>query len=900
MVQPETQRSQSAASPPSLRDAWRNALNPSLIQRLMRPATQPGLVRAYPTQAILARTQRLHDRLPLLATLTQRHGAGEVLQPQTAPIVYAQRSPSETSSLDTAAAPPVAAAVDLPIVQPKSLIAERFTIRPGPLGMDRAPTAHSDSTLESAAVTAVDSSGELPIVQPKPLTRVDSPASDSSHLKTEVHMIQLGSPKPLASEAITSQTSGAITTVGPPIIQRTPNAQFRKTAQPLGMTPFVSDKVSVIQAGTSEHESHWLNAPNQQRSPFVGGEQASLDSLQRSPMSESPTNKTASNPNQPPLELAAHHEIAMSEPSPSAAADLPVVQPQRIISVQENTIVPSTRLEQPDLQRSPTVQSEITSSASIEDPFQSHGTNYQKTDIGAPQPLPGLETPSPSSTSRLPPPGSATSGSSMQLKPIEQPFQSHGMNYQEADIGAPQPLPSLETLSPSSTSGLIPPESTTSGSSMQPKPIEQPFQSHGMNYQEADIGAPQPLPGLETPSPSSTSRLIPPEAATSASSTQLKPSPSATAPTLFSTDAEKTAQMAWPNPPPPSASISVQPHPVSRYLGPAIVRRSPRSPSKSGSHLPEPSSAVSQDMSIRDTSGTISEHTPDRSESTHLQRSSVLPSSLTVNSIPSSPPLNSPQAEPESARPVSPIPPPAAVSKPTATTAINLPTVQPTARTAGTFSQPGESEQAIASPILQTQLNPDHSNVQTETGDAGPHAAAAAETDAAFTVVQPMPIHSTWSQQPVSGGDGASTILTVQPKRAEQSEFGGRREPAANEIALSSRSFWVQRRPYPLTEGIASNREIAPHQPTINNPSLSIVEPFSLTAAPHGSDAAIQSRLAAQLQSANAGEEAAFPTSAEAEPTAQVDVDELVDKVLHKFTRQLAVERERRGGAQWS
>ncbi|MBD1873787.1 hypothetical protein H6F75_09855 [Nodosilinea sp. FACHB-131] len=79
---------------------WQTTLNPGLVQRLMRPVTQPGVIGSELTEQIQARAERWANRLPLLTTLDQRHLPAAGTYPQT-PIVYAQALPPE----DNAAVP---------------------------------------------------------------------------------------------------------------------------------------------------------------------------------------------------------------------------------------------------------------------------------------------------------------------------------------------------------------------------------------------------------------------------------------------------------------------------------------------------------------------------------------------------------------------------------------------------------------------------------------------------------------------------------------------------------------------------------------------------------------------------------------------------------------------------
>ncbi len=70
---------------------WQAAIDPALYQRLVRPLEQPGVIRFDLARQIWGRSQKLHDRLPLLQQL-QRRQPPEKVTGGTVPIVYAQAS----------------------------------------------------------------------------------------------------------------------------------------------------------------------------------------------------------------------------------------------------------------------------------------------------------------------------------------------------------------------------------------------------------------------------------------------------------------------------------------------------------------------------------------------------------------------------------------------------------------------------------------------------------------------------------------------------------------------------------------------------------------------------------------------------------------------------------------
>ncbi len=819
MIQTETLRSQPVVSPP---DAWRNSLNPSLIQRLMRPVNQPGLVRTYPTQAILTRTQRLSDRLPLLTTLSQRYGGGEVLQPQTAPIVYAQLAQSDGGSPDATAdvsgpsRPSEVAAADLPVVQPKPVVSTSLATgdsasQTGALERGRSMPL-SNAPVEIDAGNPANPAGELPIVQAKALTGIDASAFGSRHLASESSLLPSSPLKPLPSVGTAAQTGEAITSVGPPIVQRSSTPQARDTGPTAITVPSAEagDKSSVASTALSGVESSRLEAAGLLGSPSAGEERSNLTSLQRSPLSADPPATIGSTPNQSPIGSTDFHPMETSaetsDPTVLSATALPVVQPQAMISGQGSPRISLTPLQQPGLQRSLRTQSEDLSLRSVGEPSQS--ARLQKTDSESSQALPSLETPSPSPTAESIPSGA---------------------------------------LSPS----LI----------VQPKPLLAP---HAQRSSAAE--------------------------AEKASLPVLPRSPSLSSPSLSSPSLSDSA-------------FTVQSQPVSHHLGSAIVRRSPQSTARVVSSSPS--------ENLGDTLRPISDPLPAFAEPHQLQRSmtltsdavaadaipsvsSVDPSQIASEGAPSAPSTFSPPAGTKSGAGVDELPvvhPQQNASNPARTVELQL----------------SQARQVIGGSILQAQPNPAQSNVAEAAYVSGLSTPQTISSpikplgpDDLLSVDRLMPIQPTWNQRPLSHGMSDSPVLTVQAKPIEPSRLLGSEPLSSKGTALSNPSLWVQRQPYAQPGRTALNHEIASHPTAIDQSSLSMVGPLPITTAQaNDGDVAIQRRLAAQLQPEYPGAEANLPAGSKAELMAQVDVDELTDKIWHKFTRQLAIEHERRGGVQW-
>jgi hypothetical protein len=71
--------------------SWQAALNPTLLQRLLRPGIQSGCIDRRMSEVIIARYQRLAHQLPLLPRLLQRQTTRTGFEGDSLPIVYAQQ-----------------------------------------------------------------------------------------------------------------------------------------------------------------------------------------------------------------------------------------------------------------------------------------------------------------------------------------------------------------------------------------------------------------------------------------------------------------------------------------------------------------------------------------------------------------------------------------------------------------------------------------------------------------------------------------------------------------------------------------------------------------------------------------------------------------------------------------
>jgi hypothetical protein len=178
---------------------WQASLNPGLLRRLLR-SVQPGVMKPQFADQVIARTQRLGNRLPLLVQFAQRQG-GIASHPVTQPpIVYAQPLPQIDGTLPdafpqspapkvqpgpptviqakfansaTASAPPKSPT----IVQAK--LAQPAAIAPAPLAFHH-PQPHNSPNLESLSTpeSSFSSSPAPPVVPAHPPT-VTQPISNN-------------------------------------------------------------------------------------------------------------------------------------------------------------------------------------------------------------------------------------------------------------------------------------------------------------------------------------------------------------------------------------------------------------------------------------------------------------------------------------------------------------------------------------------------------------------------------------------------------------------------------------------------------------------------------------------------------------------------------------------------
>ena len=70
--------------------SWQDSINHMLVNRLIRPLRQPGVMKMAMGQQIISRSDRFLNRVPLLTQQMQRWGSTNSLSYNPVPIVYAQ------------------------------------------------------------------------------------------------------------------------------------------------------------------------------------------------------------------------------------------------------------------------------------------------------------------------------------------------------------------------------------------------------------------------------------------------------------------------------------------------------------------------------------------------------------------------------------------------------------------------------------------------------------------------------------------------------------------------------------------------------------------------------------------------------------------------------------------
>jgi len=163
--------------------SWQEGLNPRLVQRLMRPRAQPGVIENRLARSIVSRSEHFSSRLPLLESLKLRHQSyEEVFQADSLPIVYAQPQPAELTSsglLDVPSATSTVLGPEPVVVQAKA----KLSIAPQPeLLAHPSPSDVSSLTQRESMPTVSARRVNLP---PESIETLGSPSSSTGETADE-------------------------------------------------------------------------------------------------------------------------------------------------------------------------------------------------------------------------------------------------------------------------------------------------------------------------------------------------------------------------------------------------------------------------------------------------------------------------------------------------------------------------------------------------------------------------------------------------------------------------------------------------------------------------------------------------------------------------------------------
>lgn len=186
---------------------WQDALDSHLTRRLIRPLVQPGVMDARMARVIIARSQRLNNRLPLLTQL-QGRGVARNLSPEQIPIVYAQ-SLSREASTNSASSIPIdmrqPEANKPPVVQAKFARSNKSSSNITP-SLERSPSVVQSSKLTTPQIQRKLDGHQIQINAAKqlPTKRAEnhsiSPSSMSQAEQTPIIYAQLSTPNTSQTE----------------------------------------------------------------------------------------------------------------------------------------------------------------------------------------------------------------------------------------------------------------------------------------------------------------------------------------------------------------------------------------------------------------------------------------------------------------------------------------------------------------------------------------------------------------------------------------------------------------------------------------------------------------------------------------------------------------------------
>lgn len=180
---------------------WQDALDSHLTRRLIRPLVQPGVMDGRMARVIIARSQRLNNRLPLLTQL-QGRGVARNLSPEQIPIVYAQPLSREASTNSASSIPidmPQPQANKPPVVQAKFARSNKSSSNITP-SLERSPSVVQSSKLTTPQIqrkldghqTQINAAKQLPTKQAE--NHSISPSSIPPAEQTPIIYAQLSTP----------------------------------------------------------------------------------------------------------------------------------------------------------------------------------------------------------------------------------------------------------------------------------------------------------------------------------------------------------------------------------------------------------------------------------------------------------------------------------------------------------------------------------------------------------------------------------------------------------------------------------------------------------------------------------------------------------------------------------
>ncbi len=216
--------------PSTVQSNWQDSIDQQFQERLMRPLVQPGLTKTTQlAKVIISRSQRLGDRLPLLAELNQRLSSITTGQTDEIPIVYAQPLPSQDNTADNLTTSVGSSVSDVQLVYAQPLPSQNNT-------------ADNFNISKSSSVSEVQRK-EVPVVQAKLATgnesnsipKVRANLANDSGNNSQSNSWQSGTSQNLLIEkANYNQTHNSLSPA--PNINKIPIAQTQLSSLPISQT----------------------------------------------------------------------------------------------------------------------------------------------------------------------------------------------------------------------------------------------------------------------------------------------------------------------------------------------------------------------------------------------------------------------------------------------------------------------------------------------------------------------------------------------------------------------------------------------------------------------------------------------------------------------------------------